>query len=153
MRSLKVTLYWVDMYLSAIIGDIGFSGPCVYQSCHIHMHVKNIVHTQYGSRLEYQWWGWMGSGGNEKFLLRTRSLRASKKPLESGASKHQSNWVTLYYTHWSIGILKKKRLFLDIKLSIQLPPSLFVCNEGVITMEQVERADTQSDFRPPCTAI
>ena len=144
MWSLKVTLYWLDMYLSAIIGDIGFSVVCISIMSHSHASQEYCSHTIRKSFVNV-------NGGAEWAAVEMRNsfwglgvcLLASKKPLESGASKHKSNWVTLYHTHSSISLLWTKHLFFYMKLSIQLPSSIFVGKEGMITMEQVERADIQ----------
>ena len=142
MWSLKVTLYWLDMYLSAIIGDIGFSVVCISIMSHSHASQEYCSHTIRKSFVNV-------NGGAEWAAVEMRNsfwgLGVCWPPRNLSKVELQNTKVIELLCTTPIHPLAyfRQNVFFYTKLSIQLPSSIFVGKEGMITMEQVERADIQ----------
>ena len=141
MWSLKVTLYWLDMYLSAIIGDIGFSVVCISIMSHSHARQEHYSHTirkSFGISL-------VGLNGRLEMRNSFWGLGVCWPPRNLSKVELQNTKVIELLCTTPIHPLAyfRQNVFFYTKLSIQLPSSIFVGKEGMITMEQVERADIQ----------
>ena len=149
MWSLKVTLYWrLDMYLSAIIGDIGFSVVCISIMSHSHASQEYCSHTIWMSFVNV-------NGGAEWAAVEMRNsfwgLGVCWPPRNLSKVELQNTKVIELLCTTTFHPLAYFRQ----NVYFHIPFLIFVCKECMVTIKQVKRVDTntQSGLYPACTWI